>query len=93
MKRTLGETGYYATAELHENKLSVEFRLYLTEDDHENYELRAFVKWDGCTNWETNEDCMAHGCYRSCLTNAGEAMALCWDWAKEIMGDKFCGEQ
>ena len=91
MKRTLGDTGYFATAELGENKLHVDFNVYLVDDDHDEYEFNICVKWDGCSNWQTNDDCMAHGCERDHLINAGQALALCWDWAKEIMGDRFIG--
>jgi hypothetical protein len=26
------------------------------------WEIDGALKWDGCINWQTNPDCMAHGC-------------------------------
>lgn len=30
--------------------------------DETDWELDGAIKWDGCINWQTNPDCMAHGC-------------------------------
>ena len=34
----------------------------------------GYVKWDGCSNWQTNPDCMAH----FCGPNQGEDLATIW---------------
>ena len=53
-------------------------------DESEVY-LHGIVKWDGCSNWHFDEQdrVMLHGCSREDLTNLGELMAKCWDYAKE----------
>ena len=34
----------------------------LAEHEQADFEIRGSLKWDGCINWETNPDCMMHGC-------------------------------
>jgi len=46
--------------------------------------LSGSVKWDGCSNWQTNEDCMLHACEREELVNIGLLMAECWDLTAEL---------
>jgi hypothetical protein len=45
------------------------------------------VKWDGCSDWYFDEQnrCCLHGCSRENLTNLGDALAACWDWAGELI--------
>lgn len=55
--------------------------------------LTGEVRWDGCSNWHFDEqDRLAlHACNRDGLTRLGEVMARCWDWAAELLGDKWQG--
>ena len=48
--------------------------------------LSGGVKWDGCSNWQFDEQerCMLHACYREGLLRLGEVMARCWDWTAEL---------
>lgn len=56
-----------------------------TLEESEPY-LHGDVKWDGCSNWEFDEQerVMLHGCSRSDVQRFGDVMAMCWDWTKEI---------
>lgn len=49
------------------------------------------VKWDHCSNWQFDEQerVMLHFCCRDELLRLGEALAGCWDWAKELLGTKW----
>ena len=53
-------------------------------DDAEIY-MNGDVKWDGCSNWEINENdrCMLHGCNKDDLLNIGKIMGECWDMTKD----------
>lgn len=56
-----------------------------TLEESEPY-LHGDVKWDGCSNWEFDEQerVMLHGCSRKGVQRFGEVMAMCWDWTKEL---------
>lgn len=51
--------------------------------------LHGDVKWDGCSNWwfdeQEDRNVMLHGCSRADIERLGKAMALCWDWTKELI--------
>ena len=49
--------------------------------------LRGRVKWDGCSDWNFDEQdrCMLHACDRNGLQRMGEVMARCWDWTAELL--------
>lgn len=32
------------------------------EWEQAEWELSGYLKWDGCINWQTNPECMVHGC-------------------------------
>lgn len=53
--------------------------------------LHGCVKWDGCSDWHFDEQdrCMLHGCTRGDIQRFGDVMALCWDWAKELIGERW----
>jgi hypothetical protein len=53
--------------------------------------IRGHVKWTGCSNWETNPDCMLHGCGKEGLTRIGDILGICWDLTKEYC-DHWDGE-
>ena len=53
--------------------------------------MHGNVKWDGCSNWEMNNQYCWHACTRAQLGNLSTVMQRCWDWAKEIMPE-FDGE-
>ena len=50
--------------------LALEFEI-LDHQDGE-MEIAGTVKWDGCCNWQTNPDCMAHFCQLSDLDELRE---------------------
>jgi hypothetical protein len=56
--------------------------------------LSGSVRFDRCSNWLFDEcvrgTCL-HACSREDLLGLGELMARCFDWARELMGEKFCG--
>lgn len=56
-----------------------------TLEESEPY-LHGDVKWDGCSNWEFDEQerAMLHGCSRGDVQRFGDVMAMCWDWTKEL---------
>lgn len=46
---------------LENNSHYASFEIIDTED--ENFVvISGSVKWDGCINWQTNSECMAHAC-------------------------------
>lgn len=57
---------------------------YTTNLDESVVFIKGYVKWDGCSNWEVdNDDVMIHGCSRQHLVNVGEIMARCYDMAND----------
>jgi hypothetical protein len=42
------------------------------------------VKWDGCSNWEFQKDCMIHACDREGLERIGNVLTRCWDLTAEL---------
>jgi hypothetical protein len=48
--------------------------------------LSGHVKWDGCSNWQFDEQdrCMLHGCSRQGIQRFGDILGACWDWAAEL---------
>lgn len=85
--------GRGCTATLHWNGLSVGFHIHEHEFDQEcevgDEIMEGFVKWDGCSNWMTDD--YAHFCERQQLLDLGFLLAALWDWAAELMGDKWEG--
>lgn len=56
-----------------------------------HWELRGHIKWDGCINWETNPDCMAHGCGTGNLSRIHDTFAAIYAFAKrhfDLLGDE-----
>lgn len=54
--------------------------------------LHGTVKWDGCSDWLFDDNAknrMLHGCGRKDLSNIGEALTRCWDWAAELIPDTW----
>lgn len=49
--------------------------------------IKGYVKWDHCSNWEF--DGGVHGCNQEHLLRLGQIPAACWEWAKELMADKW----
>lgn len=58
-------------------------------DDIESAEVfvHGTVKWDGCSDWHFDEQERGtlHECGRTGLVNIGNVMAICWDWAAELL--------
>ena len=52
------------------------------------------VKWDGCSDWqllEAQRACL-HSCSRGGIARHATAMERCWDWAGELIGERWQGE-
>ncbi len=50
------------------------FIIYMNYDcAPEEEDIRGSVKWDGCINWETNGNCMAHFCEVSNMDDLNES--------------------
>lgn len=43
------------------------------------------VRWDGCTNYETDRDCMAHACSRESLVALGVLLGRIFDQSAALM--------
>ena len=52
--------------------------------EHAEVFVYGSVKWDGCSNWEFNQETALHGCTRDDLVNLGEILAQCWDMTKDL---------
>lgn len=63
-----------------------------TMDEAEPY-FHGSVKWDGCSNWNFDEQerCMLHGCSKSDIVNLGLILGECWEWTKELLPN-FSGD-
>lgn len=57
------------------------------QDDDDQPAFFGDVKWDGCSNWSTDPDCMMHFCHRHQLIEFGELLARLYDWAGEYFPD------
>ena len=55
---------------------------YDKEPNTESEILRGYVKWDGCTNWETAKGRMVHCCYREEIASFGDILGQCYDLGK-----------
>jgi hypothetical protein len=81
----------FATAELHENGLSVAFKVFDRIDfDGPAVGWHGFVKWDGCSNWspgDEDENVMAHFCDEGAERAFGEMLVTLRREALRIMGD------
>lgn len=71
-------------ASIHENGLSIEFRLYESgEDDPDTWDYGGALKWDGCLNWQTNPACLAHYCRLADHVALGVAFEKVGEMARE----------
>jgi hypothetical protein len=44
------------------------------------------VKWDGCSDWHIDEvGGSIHYCTRGGLSDLGNVLTSCWDWAAELI--------
>lgn len=84
--------GTFATAELHENGLSVTFKVYdRVGIDGPEVGWHGFVKWDGCSNWapgDEDENVMAHFCDETQERAFGEMLVTLRREALKMMGDR-----
>ena len=72
---------------------------YIYGDPPDELMLSGSIKWDGCANVFLG-DCakgdhhvLSHFCERARIENFGKALPLCYDLAKELLGDKIMDEQ
>lgn len=57
----------------------------------ENDEISGWLKWDGCINWQTNSDCMAHGCGPGMIEALRDVFAVVYRIGKrhfDLLGDE-----
>lgn len=73
--------------DLHENGLSCEFAIFSGGDD--TPDIHGSVKWDGCINWQTTEDCMAHFCSPENADELSRAFKEAWVGCANKMGDNY----
>lgn len=73
---------YSIRAALSENGLLIDFEI-VGEDDV--VEIYGSVKWDGCMNWATSEDCMFHFCSPADAERLAGMFADVWDEGKKLM--------
>ena len=55
------------------------------------WQIRGSVKWDGCINWETNPECMAHGCGPRYVENIAAIFSAIYAYNKrhfDMLGDE-----
>lgn len=66
---------------------------YTKDIEKANVYAHGFVKWDGCSNWEFDEQerGMLHGCDRKDLIRLGEVLARCWDKTAELCTNWWSG--
>ena len=53
--------------------------------------IRGRIKWDGCVDWETNPDCMMHGCGPSHGEWVAKMFEVIYAYAKrhfDLLGDE-----
>jgi hypothetical protein len=63
----------------------------LEEQAKAYWELDGSVKWDGCINWQTNPDCMAHGCGPRTVEHIRDTFASVYAYADryfDLLGDE-----
>lgn len=56
------ENGWRITHWLHENELSLQFRIADEQDDDDDFSFEGSISFDGCFNWRTDPNCYAHAC-------------------------------
>lgn len=44
-----------------------------------DWELAGELKWDGCMDFQTNPECMVHGCVRADMESVGRVLVAVWD--------------
>jgi hypothetical protein len=55
--------------------------------DEEDIVFSGYIKWDGCSNWDTDKNCSIHFCGLDGLYNFNECLKECYRIAKSILGD------
>lgn len=53
--------------------------------DEATPDITGFLKWDGCINWQTDPECMAHGCGPSSADVIGSAFREVYRQAHAMM--------
>jgi len=75
--------------DLHENGLSCPFSISDYCDDEGEASITGHVKWDGCMDWQTNPNCMAHLCEPEAVPDLAWAFREAWRLCGDAMGDKY----
>lgn len=52
-----------------------EYEIWIKPDleQEEKPDITGSIKWDGCMNWQTNPDCMAHFCEKDDISSLSAA--------------------
>jgi hypothetical protein len=59
--------------------------------ENADWDIHGDLKWDGCINWETNPNCMAHGCspnYSRDLHLIFNTIYAAGGWFYDFLGDE-----
>lgn len=56
-----------------------------TFEESEPY-ITGSVKWDGCSNWnfDENDRAMLHGCDKKDIVRFGLILGECWEWTNDL---------
>ena len=55
-------------------------------------EIDGALKWDGCINWQTNPDCMMHGCGSHHVEELKEIFSAVYHIGQQRMQQQFYGQ-
>jgi len=73
------EFGYYAVEWKIGGDHHIDFQiLNLNASEEDNVDAYGFLKYDGCMNWQTDPDCMAHFCDPEQAGNFMNAIKHVW---------------
>lgn len=82
----ISEEGCFPVRWTHtDSSFALTVRFYAPDDidDIEGWEVQALVKWDGCINWETHPECMAHFCEPQEADYLAPTFRLAWRLAAD----------
>jgi hypothetical protein len=72
-------------------KTSVEFAVFLNNSLYDETEpepdITGTIKWDGCMNWDTGDNCMYHFCDTDDIDVLRDSFEAAWVLSEYIMGD------
>lgn len=72
---------------VHENGLSVAFTIYDDDDIGGDPSVEGSVNMDGCVNWQTDPDGLAHFCGPHSLDGFAACFRGVWDLARKAIAE------